>query len=46
MNHLATDKRIAVVAAEFSKKLEPAMEAGLTNHVWTIEELILLMTES
>jgi hypothetical protein len=27
-------------------RVSPAMEAGLTNHVWTIEELISLMTES
>jgi IS1 family transposase len=27
-------------------RVTPAMEAGLTNHVWTIEELIALMTES
>jgi IS1 family transposase len=27
-------------------RVTPAMEAGLTNHVWTIEELISLMTKS
>jgi hypothetical protein len=27
-------------------KVTPAMEAGLTNHVWTLEELVSLLERS
>jgi hypothetical protein len=38
MNRLATDKRTAVIAA-----LVPAMEVGLTDRVWSVEELLALL---
>jgi hypothetical protein len=36
MNGLKTDKRTTL-------RVTPAMEAGLTDHVWRLEELVELM---
>ena len=29
-----------------SLRVTPAMEAGLTDHVWTVEELLMTLEES
>jgi len=53
MNKLTTEKRRQVVAIHYmhynfcrvheTLRVTPAMEVGITDHVWSIEEMIALL---
>jgi len=53
MNQLAISKRAGVIALHYmhynfvriykTLRVTPAMEAGITDHVWSFEELIALL---